>query len=233
MLAITFFLRQALVSAAADLSSDARDVIEIHWVDLDADFPDVLTAHERERTARFARAPDGRRWAAGRAALRTRLGERLGCAPQAVGITHGPHGKPAASGVRFNLSHAGGLALIALTAERDVGVDLERLDRRSAAVERALTDGERASLGAGDRHVALLRTWCRKEALAKAAGTGLGWAPERFDTSAPGAFRLADLDAPAGYVAALAVAGTEPYSISPRRIPSATAAARSDTPRRS
>ena len=206
-------------------------MIEIYWVDLDADAPDVLNGHERARAARFARAQDGRRWAAGRAALRMLLGERLKMPPQAVELTHGPHGKPAAPGVRFNLSHAGPLALIALAADREVGVDVERLDRRSAAVERALTAGERAALGAGDRHVALLRTWCRKEALAKAAGTGLGWTPERFDTTAPGPFRLADLDAPAGFVAALAVGGDAPYSISPRRMTSATAAARSDTPR--
>lgn len=188
-------------------------MIEICWVDLDADAPDVLDADERARAARFARECDGRRWAAARAALRALVGERVGLPPQSVELGYGPHGKPAAPGVRFNLSHAGGVALIALAAEREVGVDLERVDRRSTAIERALTPGERAALGAGDRHLALLRTWCRKEALAKAAGTGLGWAPERFDTSQPGPYRLADLDAPAGFVAALAVAGERPCTI--------------------
>jgi 4'-phosphopantetheinyl transferase len=188
-------------------------VIEICWLDLDADAPDVLDADERARAARFARERDGRRWAAARAALRTLVGERVGLPPRSVAFGYGPHGKPAAPGVRFNISHAGGVGLIALAAEREVGVDLERLDRRSAAVERALTPGERAALAAGERHLALLRTWCRKEALAKAAGTGLGWEPWRFDTSRPGPFRLADLDAPAGFVAALAVAGDAPCAI--------------------
>src|SRR5262249_16331888 len=101
------------------------DVIELCWIDLDADAPDVLDASERERAARFAREREGRRWAAGRAALRALLGERLGLAPQEVEFAYGPRGKPATAGVRFNLSHAGGLALVALCGEREVGVDVE------------------------------------------------------------------------------------------------------------
>jgi 4'-phosphopantetheinyl transferase len=199
-----------------------EDVIEVWRVDLDAPAPAVLSRDELSRAERYARAEHGRRWAAARAALRVLLGERLGLAPEAVAFAHGPHGKPHLPGapLRFNLSHAGAVALVALAHGREVGVDVERADRRSRAVERALTAGERAGLGAGDRHLELLRIWCRKEALAKATGGGLGWAPERFDTRAPGPYALADLDAGAGYVAALAVAGREPYSISPRRMPS-------------
>jgi 4'-phosphopantetheinyl transferase len=196
--------------------------IEVWRVDLDAPAPAVLSPDELARAQRYANAEHGRRWAAARAALRVLLGERLGLAPEAVAFAHGPHGKPQLPGaaLRFNLSHTGAVALVALAEGRDVGVDVERADRRSHAVERALTAGERAALGAGDRRLELLRVWCRKEALAKAIGGGLGWAPERFDTSAPGPYALADVDAGAGYVAALAVAGREPYSISPRRLPS-------------
>jgi phosphopantetheinyl transferase len=49
--------------------------------------------------------------------------------------------------------------------------------------------------------------WCRKEALAKAIGTGLGWEPLRFDTTDPGALTLADLDVAPGHVAAVAWSG--------------------------
>ena len=49
--------------------------------------------------------------------------------------------------------------------------------------------------------------WCRKEALAKAIGGGLGWEPLRFDTTDPGAYTLADLAVGPGYVAALACSG--------------------------
>jgi 4'-phosphopantetheinyl transferase len=199
--------------------------IEVWHVNLDAPAPSaVLSPEERGRAARIARADQARRWVASRAALRVLLGGRLGVAPREVRFVHGPHGKPEVGGeLCFNLSHAGALALVALAHDREVGVDVERTDRRSHAVLRALTAAERAALGDAPGHLELLRVWSRKEALAKATGGGLRWAPERFDTTAPGAYALADLDAGAGYVAALAVAGDAPYSISPRRMLSPTA----------
>ena len=68
-----------------------------------------------------------------------------------------------------------------------------------------------------DRHVELLRIWCRKEALAKAIGGGLGWAPETFDTSRPDGHVLADLDLGEGYVGAVAVAGRARARAAPAR----------------
>jgi 4'-phosphopantetheinyl transferase len=185
-------------------------LVEVFQVDLTTDprgLVGLLTADER---ARAADRRDGATWAVARGALRALLGERLGVAPERVRLAAGPHGKPEVPGaaLRFNLSHSGELAVIALAGGVEVGVDVERLDRRSRAVERTLTAGERAALdGTGDRHTALLRVWCRKEALAKAIGGGLGWEPLRFDTSDPGAFTLADLAVAPGYVAALAWSG--------------------------
>lgn len=180
--------------------------VEVWSVALD-EAPDglaaLLSAPERARAQRLA-APD--RWVAARAALRLVLAERLGTAPARVAFEEGPHGKPAVAGLRFNLSHSGATALIAVADEAEVGVDVERTNRRSHAIERTLTAGERAGLDGGDRHLQLLRIWCRKEALAKALGRGLGWAPERFDTSRPEGHVLHDLELPAGYVGALAVA---------------------------
>ena len=170
----------------------------------------ATTDEEREQAARLRTPGHGDRWLAARGALRRALGERLDLAPAALTFAAGPHGKPELAGVpvRFNLSHAGDVALIAL-ADVEVGVDVERLAGASRAVERALTHGERAGLTADDRHAQLLRVWCRKEARAKAIGTGLGWAPERFDTSAPEGYWLTDVPVATGYVAALAVAGGE------------------------
>ncbi len=146
-------------------------------------------------------------WIAARVALRAVLGERLGVAPAEIVFALGAHGKPELAGasLRFNLAHSGDRALIAVS-DVEVGVDLERTARSSRAIERTLTEGERTALGP-DRHVELLRVWCRKEALAKALGGGLGWAPEEFDTSRPDGFALIDLELDEGYVGALAVAG--------------------------
>jgi 4'-phosphopantetheinyl transferase len=166
----------------------------------------MLSDDERRRAARLA-SPG--RWIAARAVLRIVLAGHLPCHPSDVELTAAPGGKPeiAGSRLRFNLSHSGDLAVVALTRDAEVGVDVERTSRRSRAIERSLTDAERASLNGHDRHTQLLRIWCRKEALAKAGGGGLGWAPETFDTTAPGPYSLSDLDLDDGYVGALAVAG--------------------------
>jgi len=181
-----------------------------------ARYADTLSAAERERAARLR---DPAPWTVARGALRELLGARLGVAPGDVVVSTGPHGKPEIPGaaLRFNVSHTRSLALIALASGFEVGVDVERLDRRSAAVERTLTSGEAAALDAagGDRHLELLRVWCRKEALAKAIGGGLGWEPLRFDTTAPGEFALADVAVPAGFVAALAGAGRFEVAVRP------------------
>jgi 4'-phosphopantetheinyl transferase len=169
----------------------------------------MLSDDERERASRLAAAP---RWVVARAALRIVLAGHLGLHPRDVEFAAGPHGKPELGGsaLRFNLSHSGDLALIALAENVEVGIDVERTSRRSKAVERTLTAGERATLDETDRHTGLLRIWCRKEALAKALGGGLGWAPETFDTTRPGNFQLSDLllhdD---GYVGAVAVEGDD------------------------
>jgi 4'-phosphopantetheinyl transferase len=166
----------------------------------------ILSGEERERAARLT-SPE--RWIAARAALRIVLAGHLAAHPGDVELSVPPNGKPEIPGssLRFNLSHSGDLALIALTRDAEVGIDVERISRRSRAVERSLTDGERASLDGSDRHLQLLRIWCRKEAMAKAGGGGLGWAPETFDTTAPGPYSLSDLTLGDGYVGALAVAG--------------------------
>ena len=169
----------------------------------------MLSETERERASRLAAAP---RWIVARAALRIILAGRLGVHPGDVEFASSEHGKPEIPGsaLRFNLSHSGDLAVIALAERAEVGIDIERTSRRSRAVERTLTLAERAALNGGDRQPSSLRIWCRKEALAKAGGGGLGWAPESFDTQQPGAYSLSDLLLEDGYVGAIALHGATP-----------------------
>ncbi len=185
-------------------------LVEVFQVRLRADPERFAATLSVDEQARAADRRDGATWAVARGALRTLLGERLGVPPERVALAAGPRGKPEVPGarLRFNLSHTAELAVIALADGFEVGVDVERLDRSSRAVERTLTAGERAALeDVADRHAALLRTWCGKEALAKAIGGGLGWEPLRFDTTDPGAYALADLAVAEGHVAVLAWAG--------------------------
>ena len=120
------------------------------------------------------------------------------------------------------VSHAGQLVLVAV-ARRPVGVDHER--RRPVAVDpivvrRLFAPAESVALGQpgpeGDnRWPAYLRTWCRKEAVAKGLGTGLDTGAADIDTTATTVrragrrtgWRVVDVDLGAGWVAAVAARG--------------------------
>ena len=111
--------------------------------------------------------------------LQAALAARLGADAADLSFHDGLHGKPALVGVAdlaFNLSHSGATAMLAIArgAHLEVGVDVERLDRRvpiDRAGRRAFDDRERA-LVANDQP-GLLRLWVAKEALLKATGDGV------------------------------------------------------------
>ena len=152
---------------------------------------DCCPTAERERAARLGggAALDRRP----RRAADRRSAGHLGVAPGEVEFAAGPHGKPELPGarLRFNLSHSGDRALIALAdGRRGRRRRRAHLARARSAVERTL-DRRRAG-GAARATIAtsqLLRIWCRKEALAKAIGGGLGWAPETLRHEPPGGLR--------------------------------------------
>src|SRR5207253_10188751 len=100
------------------------------------------------------------------------------------GLAYGARGKPALAdgdGLRFNVAHSHGLALVAVARGRELGVDLERvrpLPAAEAIARRFFSARERAVLDAlplRRRLDAFLSLWTRKEAFLKATGGGLGW----------------------------------------------------------
>ena len=144
-----------------------------------------LPAAERERADELQRPDARRRWAASRWALRGVLGGYLGVEPAEVELRFGERGKPMLATdepLRFNLSHSGELAAIAVADRREVGVDVQTT---------------------GARPVEFYAEWARREAIAKCHGVGLG-APLP-DT----AVSVADFEAGAGFAAAVAVSGTD------------------------
>jgi 4'-phosphopantetheinyl transferase len=172
--------------------------------------PPALLADE----VHVLRLRSAERGEAGRA-LREVLAVYVEAAPEAIRIVAGEHGKPelADGALRFNLSHSGDIALVAVARDRDVGVDVERIDPRRdvlALAERVLgADGADAVRAAppADRAVVFHQWWVRREAAAKCAGTGLG-------TPTPDAPRqVIDLEVVEGYAAAVAVSGPEPARV--------------------
>ena len=168
----------------------ARDVVVLHaHVDDFAARPHVVAAarallddRETARLARFAREVDGRMFLLGRLMARTLVGGALGCNPTAWTWREGERGRPEVghpqSDVRFNLAHSAGLVVCAVTRGRDVGVDVEDLERRTpeaGIVDRYCAPAEVADIGArGDEWPQrFLEYWTLKEAYLKARGLGI------------------------------------------------------------
>ena len=197
---------------------------EVHlWsVDIDAaSLPHLLALlsdDERDRVARYFREMDRARFVVVRAALRTLLGRYLQTPPEAIGFYDGPHGKPhlRATGDRrlhFNVSHSGGLALLAFCETQEVGVDVERVRDMADAermARRFFTPGE-AEQWAGFppdlRLRAFFELWTRKEAYAKALGRGVTSDAVRLPDPQDEEWSIFDVSPSAAYAAALAIPG--------------------------
>ena len=150
----------------------------------------TFSQREEERFRSFATDALRFRWGAARGTLREVLGRALGCAPAGVEFRYGPHGKPRLAGtdLRFNISHSGALAVIAL-ARVEVGVDAElpRARRSDAIARRFYAPGEIERLFAEEDAVrradGFFRLWTCKEAFLKVTGEGLSRSTRSYEIS--------------------------------------------------
>tara|TARA_E500000081_G_scaffold113962_1_gene116744 strand:- start:400 stop:948 length:549 start_codon:yes stop_codon:yes gene_type:complete len=84
-----------------------------------------------------------------------------------------------ATQIGLSIAHTDAMEVIALSTHRQIGIDLERLDRSfpvDKLVGRYWSPGEQASLAlltGEDRRASALAQWVRREAMVKAKGTGL------------------------------------------------------------
>lgn len=155
-----------------------------------------LSADETTRADRFIRSSDRDAFVASHGMMRHLLGAYTGCDPAALSFTDGKYGKPSLCGrhgLQFNMSHSGALAVLAVTAAPDVGVDIERLrpvDDLFTLAERFLSVREVAALQAlptAEVRRGFFNAWTRKEAFVKGLGRGLSLPLRTFDvTLTPG-----------------------------------------------
>lgn len=174
-----------------------------HIFQLELDLPDeqqailagYLSPDEQERAARFLSTASRKHFINARGQMREIFAAYLGKQPQGIEFAYNPHGKPYLKepeqhhSMRFNLSHSGGMGLLALTAGQDVGVDIERTSREvdyatissrffspaEAIILRKLPPQEQAQ--------AFFTGWTRKEAYIKALGLGLTIPLDSFEVS--------------------------------------------------
>lgn len=180
------------------------------------------------------RPSDRSLFAVSHALARVVAGHHVGIAPDALsyaapGSATKPRFAGSGSAVQISISHSGSRVVIAISREVPLGVDLERVARRTLEppmLDAVLTPHERRSLAAlpaGRRSWAFARYWSRKEAVLKATGDGLEISPRAVAVSAPDedpallawpysqphprSVHLYDLERPDGYCAALASLG--------------------------
>ena len=145
---------------------------------------ETLTPDERHRSARLRFERDRQRFIVARGVLRDLLGRYLQTEPGQISFVYNAFGKPDlgprfGNRVKFNLSHSGGLALIAIATAPNVGVDLEHIRTQSDYADiarRFFSPAEIDYLNALPSHLyaeAFFSCWTKKEAFLKACGEGL------------------------------------------------------------
>lgn len=171
----------------ASVREQAGEVLDVWCIDVEAvagaepRLCELLDDEERDRAGRFVRPGDARRYRIAHGALRAILSRHTGVAAGRLRFARGEHGKPQLrdGGPHFSLSHSGGVVLVAVSADRPVGVDVElvrsipqagALARRFFSPEDARALGGRPSSGRDRR---FMRSWTAMEAVLKAEGTGL------------------------------------------------------------
>lgn len=148
----------------------------------------VLSGDELARSSRFVFDRHRNRYLARRLALRELLGRYLDRAPSDVRFAYGSHGKPELPGeaLRFSVAHSGDLAVVGLTEQDRLGVDVERireLQDVDSLAPRVFSKAELQvfhALADPSRSQAFFNCWTRKEAFVKAVGDGLSHPLDEF-----------------------------------------------------
>ncbi len=218
------------------------DEIHVHYTMLDAPpgriaaFRELLTDDEQARADRFRFTRDHNHYVIAHSWLRTILAAYLEMHPRAIQFSYSQYGKPHVENqpvgldLRFNLSHAGKIALLGVARGATIGVDVEQIRMDFPVLDVAehfFSDHERAVLAAVPpalQHETFFNAWTRKEAYIKAIGEGLSHPLADFDVSlAPGdppqilatrpdpseaaRWSLASFAPYPGYIAAVAIQG--------------------------
>jgi 4'-phosphopantetheinyl transferase len=169
-----------------------RNVVHLWGIELDGSAQCLgrcaqwLDTEEQHRARRLVREEDRQRYVLAHGGLRAVLSRYLGVGPGVVELCRDEVGKPFVSRksqgqslITFNMSHAHGRALIAVSEGQEVGVDLERIRSDMEIVklsERYFAPSEHAlimQLTEEQRAPRFFRYWVAKEAVLKAQGIGL------------------------------------------------------------
>ena len=173
-------------------------IVEVVWANLDLGaalldrWHEMLNAAERARAELLRSERERRRYTTRRGILRALLARRLGRSPSELCFRANGYGKPSLIDdvdIEFNLSHARGMVLIAMSRDLTVGCDVAFRDPRFPVEDIAARffspreHHELLSTPRADRVAAFFAGWTRKEAFVKARGLGLSLPLDSFAVS--------------------------------------------------
>lgn len=220
------------------------DAIHIWLVNLNqiaaADYQQLnhyLNDDEQARAARFVYERDRNHFIAARGILREILSRYIVVDPINLQFSYSEKGKPALNlstspqPLHFNLSHAHGMAIYAITRINSIGIDIEYNGRQIKDLEIAERFFAKEEISAlkqlplEQQQAGFYTIWTRKEAFIKALGTGLSYPLDQFavnidsdkaalinvhnDASAMNEWSLVNIAIDENYKAALAIAAKE------------------------
>lgn len=208
-----------------------------------------LSHDEKQRAEQFLVAAPRTQFIVTRSALRVLLGNYLSIPPETVVFTSNIYGKlylhPPYAHVKFNVSHSGKRALIAICMNVDVGVDIEqhREFDDPSGMARMICGAEElrqwTQLPPDIQSASFYLAWTRKEAIAKALGYGMATNFKELQVSLcptetarlihlepafghASDWSLIDIECTENYSAALAARtsglGIMPYHITPQQL---------------
>ena len=181
-----------------NLSKDHVDIWLCDLKQLSSDinnFYSILSEDERERTDKLKVEDKKQQYIITRGALRQRLGLLTKIDPQDFIFDYLEHGKPVLANnpqfadMTFNVSHSHDLALIAITQEQNIGIDIEKINRElkhDELVSRFFSKVEQTefqTIPEANRAKAFCACWSRKEAFIKAIGDGVSYGLDTFDVT--------------------------------------------------
>ncbi len=150
----------------------------------------LLSPEERGKQRRFHFERHRRQYLVSHALVRLTLSRYAPVRPEAWSFVTNEYGCPRvegeALGLRFNLSHTDGMAMVAVANNVDVGVDVEDTERPGETValaDRFFAPSEVAELRALEvvrQRERFFEYWTLKEAYIKARGMGLSIPLEQF-----------------------------------------------------
>lgn len=140
-----------------------------------------LSTGEQNRVGTLLEERAVRQYVVSRAMQRHILAGYVGAAPSEIRFGYVAMGKPTLAhpndiGLTFNTTHSGDLVIVAVTTNRDVGVDVERIRPipRALRVSRRVFSNEEheilSALEPGRLDKEFLSIWVRREGTAKARG---------------------------------------------------------------